>query len=164
VHGPAILALVEFARDAMPAARTTTALRTWLAASGGPNYSELTMERKLREWGFTSRAHPAKSDHEAQLLWTAPATIPFSIETAGDEGPAWLSPRVRALIAEYLTKPQLSIGFTSHMLVSALPALRTALRLKGGTVNELEVHLSASGCVRKGERWLKPGTSLDANH
>lgn len=159
-HGPAILALVEFAREAVPAARTTAALRTWLAASGGPTYRESTMVRKLREWGFTSRSRPAEGDDAAEVLWTAPGTLPFRIERPADNGPAWLSPRVRTLIAEYLIKAH-SFGFTSGMLMGDLPGLRTALRLKGGAVNELEAHLIASGCLRKGDRFYTPGTPID---
>ena len=160
VHGPAIIALIEFAREAVPAARTTTALRTWLAVSGGPTYRESTIVRKLREWGFTSRSQQSEVDDAVELLWTAPATLPFRLERPADDAPAWLSPRVRTLIADYLIKPH-SFGFTSGMLMGDLPGLRTALRLKGGAVNELEAHLIASGCVRMGDRFYTQGTPID---
>jgi len=161
VHGPAILALIEFAREAVPAARTTDALRMWLAASGGPAYRESTMIRKLREWGFVSSGRQADGDHGSSSVWTAPASMPFRIETTADDGPAWLSPRVRAMIADYLIMPH-SFGFTIDMLIGELPALRTAMRLKGGTVAELEAHLGAAACVRVSDRWYKPGTRPDA--
>ncbi|WP_434480833.1 transposase [Gemmatimonas sp.] len=159
VHGRAILALVQFAREAVPAARTTTALLTWLAATGGPTYRESTMVRKLREWNF-SRGRQDEGDPASPLVWTAPASMPLRVETTADDGPVWLSPRVRAMIADYLVEPH-QLGFTIDLLMGELPALRTAMRLKGGTLSELEAHLSACACRRVADRWYKPGTRLD---
>jgi transposase len=161
VHGHAILALIAFAREAVPAARTTAALRTWLAASGGPNYSEMTMVRKLREWGFSSRRYRAEGDRGSPPVWTAPTSTPFRARTVADESPAWLSDRVREVIADYLVKPH-HFGFTVDLLIGELAAVRIAMRVKGGTVADLEAHLGAAGCLSVAGRWYKPGTRPDA--